>query len=60
MTRVDGVEYTPEAVEDVREQLVELRNGALDQQEFTWAVLLSHAIAYLGSYKEVLEHGSSD
>lgn len=57
--RVEGVEYTPEAVESVRKQLIELRDGALEQQEFTWAVLLSHTLAYMAEYKEVLEHGRS-
>ena len=58
MARVDGVEYTPEAVESVRELVIELRNGALDANRFDYAVGLSHAIAYLGEYKELLTETS--
>jgi hypothetical protein len=54
MARVDGVEYTPEAVESVRELVIELRNASLDAERFDYAVGLSHAIAYLGEYKEQL------
>jgi hypothetical protein len=54
-TRVEGVEYTPEAVEAAREELATLRNGALDQAEFHWAVLLSHVLAYMAEYQELLE-----
>lgn len=54
MARVDGVEYTPEAVESVRQEVIALRDEALGQAEMHWAVLLSHTIAYLSEYKEKL------
>jgi hypothetical protein len=54
-TRVEGVDYSPEGINAVREELIVLRNGALEQAEFHWAVLLSHVIAYLAEYKEVVE-----
>ena len=53
--RVEGVDYTPEAVASAREELVEMRNIALDAANFHAAVLLSHIIAYLADYKEVME-----
>lgn len=51
-SRVDGVDYTPEGVESARTELIALRNGAL--AEFAWATLLSHVIAYLADYRELL------
>lgn len=50
---VEGVDYTPLAIEDARESLVELRKGAMTQNEFGWVVLLSHVIAYLADYKKL-------
>lgn len=55
MSRVEGVEYTPAAVENAREDLILLRDSALSNNHFEWAVLLSHIIAYLGDYKTFLE-----
>jgi hypothetical protein len=52
--RVDGVEYTPAAVADVRNQVILLRDEALKANNFEWAVLLSHAIVYLAEYALVL------
>lgn len=51
---VDGVEYTPDAIEGIRELIIELRNGALDAQRFDYAVGLSHSLAYLAQYKEII------
>jgi hypothetical protein len=52
--KVEGVEYTAEAVESVRLALIEVRNAALDQQSFEIAVALSHAIVYLSHYRDEL------
>lgn len=58
MARVDGVEYTPEAVENLRtEVLIPLRDGALDAGRFDYAVGLSHVIAYMSEYGEALADG---
>lgn len=55
MTRVEGVEYTPEAVEELRrEVLIPLRDAALDQDRFDFAVGLSHVIAYMAEYRDTL------
>lgn len=52
---VEGVDYTPEAIEDARASLGVLRDGAMRQAEFDWVVLLSHVIGYLADYKELRE-----
>lgn len=54
-TRVEGVEYTPEAVEDLRTNLlIPMRDAALDGTHFEAAVGLSHVIAYMADYAEGL------
>lgn len=53
--RVDGIEYTPGAVRGIREELIALRNAALDQTEMHAAVTLSWVVAYLWDYAETLE-----
>jgi len=55
MTRVDGVLYTREGVEDIRQQVIKLRDSALEQADFWWAVTLSHTIAYLAEYADLLK-----
>lgn len=54
MSRVEGVDYTPEGIESVRQLLIELRDGALQTGWMHYAVGLSHAIAYLSEYREVV------
>ena len=53
-SRVQGVDYRPEAIDDVRRLVIELRDAALEQAKFEWAVGLSHAIAYLADYRDLL------
>jgi hypothetical protein len=53
-TRVEGIDYSPETIEDARLELIVLRDSALKQAEFKWAVLLSHVIAYMSDYAEFL------
>jgi hypothetical protein len=38
-----------EGIADIRNGLITLRNGALDQGQMSWAVILSHAIALLST-----------
>ena len=54
MFQVEGVDYSPEGVEDIRQQLVRLRDEALEQGEFHWSVILSHAIAHAAHHVEML------
>lgn len=54
--QVEGVDYSVEGINDIRNQLIRLRNEALNQAEFTWAIIVSHAIAQL-AYLVELEGG---
>lgn len=51
--KVEGVDYSVSGVNDVRDQLVVLRNEALTQEAMEWAVILSHAIAQLAYLVEL-------
>lgn len=55
MFEVEGVDYSPEGIEDIRQQLIRLRDEALEQGEFHWSVALSHAIAHAAHHKEMVE-----
>lgn len=60
MARVEGVEYTPEAVESLRQEiLIPLRDTALETNNFTYAVGLSHILVYMAEYGEVLASGKA-
>ena len=53
-TRVDGVDYTTESVEQIRAQMITLRGEALDRSDFGAAVTLTWNIAYLAEYIDLL------
>lgn len=55
MTEVEGVDYSPEAIEATRQELAAHRNHALTLGEMRYAVLMSHVIAYLAQLKEYEE-----
>jgi len=44
---LDGVTYTKEGIASVRKDMIDIRDEALRQNEFAWAVILSHNIALL-------------
>lgn len=46
-TESDGVDYSLDAIESTRKDLIEHRNHALTLGEMRYAVLMSHVIAYL-------------
>ena len=52
--RVDGIEYTTEAVEGIRLEVIRIRDEALKQAAFDVAVSLSWVIAYLAEYGDLL------
>ena len=52
--QVDGVDYSAEGINGIRDGVIQLRDAALSQNNFEWAVLLSHAIAQLGFLKEMV------
>lgn len=49
-------DYTFDAagVDSLRSSMIELRNGALEQNEFGWAVTLSHVIAMMAHVRDEL------
>ena len=53
--RVDGVDYTPEGIEQVRTELIIVRDAALDAGRMDLAVLFSHTLALLAELKERVE-----
>jgi len=44
---VAGQQYGAAASLELRSTMIELRNGALSQNEMGWAVTLSHVIAWM-------------
>jgi hypothetical protein len=52
--RVDGIDYTSEAVEAIRDDLIKIRDEAIEQAAFPVAVTLSWVIAYLAEYGDML------
>jgi hypothetical protein len=52
---VDGVDYTPEGIEQIRTELAEHRNHALGLGEMRYAVLMSHVIALLAELRRLQE-----
>lgn len=52
---VEGVDYTPEGIEAVRQELAEHRNHALGIGEMRYAVLMTHTIALLAELKALKE-----
>ncbi len=52
---LDGVTYDAEAVREMREAVIEMRDASLKDDAFDWAVSLSHVVAVLAFYAEELE-----
>lgn len=52
---LDGVCYTKAVVAELRENLIVLRNGAIEHDRFDYAVGLSHVIAFLAFAIEELD-----
>lgn len=46
---IEGVDTSVDGLTDHRDAIIELRNAALEQNAFSWAVLLSHNIAILAA-----------
>jgi len=52
--KVDGIDYTKEGIEDLREEIIEMRDEALRQNAFDVTVKLTHVIALLSYLSEVV------
>lgn len=53
---LDGIDYTPESVRGVREDLIPLRDERLTNLDFDEAVILSHTIALLEYLATLMEN----
>lgn len=53
--KVDGVDYSPEGIESLRQHLTMWRDTELKLNHFQESVTLTHCIALLGYLKEVTE-----
>lgn len=47
--------YSKEEVQDLRESLIAIRNEALKQNDFNWAVALSHCVAVMSCVVKAME-----
>lgn len=56
--RVEGIDYTPESVEQIRAEVIKCRDEALTQGAFDVAVALSWTIAFLAEYADMLSDPS--
>jgi hypothetical protein len=52
-TKVDGIDYSREGVEELRQCLITLRDAALTQARMDYAVMLSHVIIVLAYFNEL-------
>jgi hypothetical protein len=55
MSRVIGIEYSPTAVWEIRQEMITLRAHAMRDGELAWAISLSWTIAFLAEYAQMLE-----
>lgn len=55
----DGVTYDAAAIRDLRESVIEMRDAALANSAFDWAVSLSHVVAVLAHYADELDEKSN-
>lgn len=53
-TQIEGVDYSPEAIERARRALITVRNDALEREDPAPAAFFSHIIAYLWDYRALL------
>lgn len=58
--KVDGVDYTPEGIEELREEAIKVRDVALVEGEFQGATFMTHIIALLAYLKEIVESDNKD
>ena len=52
--RIEGIDYSLEGIEDIRRTVIQLRDSALEQNQFEWSVALSHAIAMLALLQDLV------
>jgi hypothetical protein len=56
---VDGIDYTPNGIQEVVDELIEIRNHSLanlgDDKGAHYAIFFSHVIAYMNDYIEAVK-----
>lgn len=55
MIRIGDQTFTVDDVKKHRDTIIELRDGALAQNDFGWSVILSHNIALLANLIDRME-----
>ena len=60
MEQVEGVDYTPDGIRALREDCIRIRNEsvrqwAADPSVINFTVLMTHVIAHLSNYAEMVE-----
>lgn len=55
MVRVAGIDYDADMIREHRNLVIELRDEALRQGDMTWAVNLSHTVALLAEFADLIE-----
>jgi hypothetical protein len=52
---VEGIDYTPDGIEAIRQELIKYRSAAYDQMPDTaeFIVVISHVLALLADYAEL-------
>lgn len=56
MIHLNDTDYTPELIREHREQIIQLRDSALKNNHFEWAIILSVTIGLL---EELAKHEES-
>lgn len=52
--RTQGIDYAPTSVEDVRDEIIQIRDDAVRVQDTDLALTLSWVVAYLAEYADML------
>lgn len=55
MVRVAGIDYDADMIREHRNLIIELRDEALRQDDFEWAVNLSNTVALLAEFANLIE-----
>jgi len=56
---VEGVDNSPEGIEQIRQELAEHRNQALGMGKMRYGVLMTHVIALLAELKALKQEGNT-
>jgi len=57
--KFEGIDYTPEGIEALRQEMIRYRDEAMNQMEFGVAVALSHTIAILAYTVDLIKENAN-